>query len=93
MRQRGRDPTGAWACEREVDIVFAPVPNQRKCKSFKFDLLTAQHVSAECPAAALFDGRHDLQLGQTQVAALLVPPSRPGDAEDVRGSCSRPGPA
>ncbi len=45
---------------------------------------TVQHMPAQRRAAAGLDGRHDLELGQTQVAALLVSPRRPGAAEDVR---------
>ena len=35
-------------------------------------------------AAALFDGRHDLQLAQAQVTLLVRSPSRPVGAEDIR---------
>src|SRR5207302_10004490 len=45
---------------------------------------TAQRVAAEGAAAALFDGRHDLQLAETQVTALVMPPGRPVGAEDIR---------
>ena len=42
-------------------------------------------LSDTCPshAAALFDGRHDLELTQAQVAALRLAPSGPVRAEDV----------
>ncbi len=45
---------------------------------------TAQRVAAERDAAALFDGRHDLQLAEAQMPALMTPPSRPVGAEDIR---------
>ena len=35
-------------------------------------------------AAALFDGRHDLQLAEAQVAARLLTQSWPVGAEDIR---------
>ena len=44
----------------------------------------AQRVAAERGAAALFDGRHGLQLSEAQVAALVLSPSRPVGAEDIR---------
>jgi hypothetical protein len=44
----------------------------------------AQRVAAERGAAALFDGRHDLQLAEAQVAALVLSPRRPVGAEDIR---------
>lgn len=39
-------------------------------------------MPSQCPGAALFDGRHDLQLPQAQVCSLS--PGRPVEAEDVR---------
>jgi hypothetical protein len=47
-------------------------------------VFTAQHMSPQCRAAALLDGCHDLELTQTQVGALGLPPGRPVGAEDVR---------
>jgi hypothetical protein len=44
----------------------------------------AQDVSAQRRAAALFDGRHHLQLSERQVSALLASEGRPGGAEDIR---------
>ena len=46
--------------------------------------LAAQRVSSQRRAAALLDGRHDLELAQAYVATPCVPPSRAVDAEDVR---------
>jgi len=59
------------------------------CRSSRFDLRfcarrTAQRVAAERDAAALFDGRHDLQLAEAQVPPLVLAPSRPVGAEDIR---------
>jgi hypothetical protein len=42
-----------------------------------------QDMTTERRAAALFDGRHDLELTQAQVAALTLAPGRAVDAEDV----------
>src|SRR5262245_18268639 len=50
-------------------------------------LLTAlapQQVSGQRRAAAPLNGRHDLELGQAQMAALIASPSRPTGAEDIR---------
>ena len=44
----------------------------------------AQRMAAERSAAAVLHGRHDLELAETEVAALLVPPGRPVGAEDIR---------
>jgi hypothetical protein len=41
-------------------------------------------MAAEGEAAALFDGRHDLQLAEAEVASLLLAQSRPVGAEDIR---------
>ena len=41
-------------------------------------------MAAEGRAATLFDGRHNLQLAETQVATLLLPQGRPVGAEDIR---------
>ena len=46
--------------------------------------LTAQHMPAQRRSAALFDGRHDLQLPEAQVTVLGETPRRPEGAEDVR---------
>jgi len=44
----------------------------------------ARRVAAEGDAAALLNGRHDLQLSETQMAPFAVPPRRPVGAEDIR---------
>jgi len=41
-------------------------------------------MTAEGGAAALLDGRHDLQLAEAQVPLLLLAPRRPVGAEDIR---------
>src|ERR1700722_20649116 len=41
-------------------------------------------MAAEREAAALLDGRHDLQLSEAQVPPLLLSPRRPVGAEDIR---------
>jgi len=41
-------------------------------------------MTAQGGTAALFDGRHDLQLSEAQVAARLLTQSRPVGAEDIR---------
>ncbi len=41
-------------------------------------------MAAEGEAAALLDGRHDLQLSEAQVPPLVLSPSRPVGAEDIR---------
>ena len=41
-------------------------------------------VAAEGGGAAALDGRHDLQLGEAQMAGLSVPPGSPVGAEDIR---------
>ena len=41
-------------------------------------------MAAERGAAALFDGRHDLQLAEAQVSPLVLSPRRPVGAEDIR---------
>ena len=46
--------------------------------------VAAQHVSSQRRAAALFDGRHDLELTEAQVALLRLSPRRPVGPEDVR---------
>ena len=43
----------------------------------------AQDMSTQRRAAALLDGRHDLELAQAQVAALRLAPGGPVGAEDV----------
>ena len=40
-------------------------------------------MSAQCGAAALFDGRHNLELREIQVALLRFAPGRSVGAEDV----------
>jgi hypothetical protein len=46
--------------------------------------IAAQHMSPQRRRAALFDGRHDLELPQAQVLVLGLTPGRPKGAEDVR---------
>ncbi len=41
-------------------------------------------MSPQRRAAALFDGRHDLELSQTQMLALRPTPGRTKGAEDIR---------
>jgi hypothetical protein len=41
-------------------------------------------VTAERSTAAVFHSRHDLELAETEVTALLVAPGRPVGAEDIR---------
>jgi len=41
-------------------------------------------MAAQGGAAALFNGRHDLQLADTEVSPLSIPPRRPVGAEDIR---------
>ena len=41
-------------------------------------------MAAEREAAALFNGRHDLQLAEAQVPPLVLAQSRPVGAEDIR---------
>ena len=43
-----------------------------------------QRTAAQGGAATLFDGRHDLQLAETEVSLLSVSPRRPVGAEDIR---------
>jgi len=45
--------------------------------------IAAQYVPTQCRASALFDGRHDLELSQTQVALLSSAPSWAVSTEDV----------
>jgi len=45
--------------------------------------LTAQYMSPQCRAAALLDGRHDLELTQAQVRALSLAPGGSMGTEDV----------
>src|SRR3990167_535195 len=45
--------------------------------------ITTQHMSPQCRCAALVDGRHDLELGQAQAAALAVTPGCTMLVEDV----------
>ena len=46
--------------------------------------VAAQYMSPQRRAAALFDGGHHLELTETQVAVLRLPPGRPVGTEDVR---------
>ncbi len=41
-------------------------------------------MAAKREAAALLDGRHDLQLAEAQVPPLMLSPRRPVGAEDIR---------
>ena len=41
-------------------------------------------MSPQRRTAALFDGRHDLELAQAQMATLSLAPSFPVGAEDIR---------
>jgi hypothetical protein len=41
-------------------------------------------MAAQSGAATLLDRRHDLELAETEVAPLSVPPRRPVGAEDIR---------
>jgi hypothetical protein len=41
-------------------------------------------MAAQGGAAALLDGRHDLQLTEAEVTSGTVPPRRPVGAEDIR---------
>ena len=41
-------------------------------------------MTAQGGTAALFDGRHDLQLAEAQVSSLLLAQSRPVGAENIR---------
>lgn len=50
---------------------------------------TAQHMAAECDAAALLDGGHHLELTEAQVSGMRVPPRRAMRAQDVRDFESR----
>ena len=43
-----------------------------------------QHMSPQRRTAALFDGRHDLELPQTQVGLLSLPPRRTVGAKNIR---------
>ena len=45
--------------------------------------LTTQYMATQCRAAALLDGRHDLELSEAQVRALRLAPSGPMETEDV----------
>jgi hypothetical protein len=40
-------------------------------------------MATQCRAAALLDGRHDLELSEAQVRALSLAPSGPMETEDV----------
>src|SRR5260370_30785445 len=44
----------------------------------------AQRVPTEGGAAAVLNGRHDLELAETEGSPLGLPPGRPVGAEDVR---------
>ena len=41
-------------------------------------------MTAERSAAAVLHGRHDLELAETEVSPLSIPPCRPVGAEDIR---------
>src|ERR1039457_7051643 len=44
----------------------------------------AQRMTAQGGAAAVLHGRHDLELAETEVSPLSIPPGRPVGAEDIR---------
>jgi hypothetical protein len=46
--------------------------------------VTTQNMTPQCRAAALLNGRHDLQLSQAQVRTLRLTPRRAMGAEDIR---------
>ena len=46
--------------------------------------VAAQHMSSQRRAAALFDGRHDLELTDAQVSPLRLSPRGPVGPEDIR---------
>jgi len=46
--------------------------------------LAAHHVTTERCRAAVFNGRHDLELPEADVAGVGFPPSRAVGAEDIR---------
>ena len=46
--------------------------------------LALQHMTAQRRTAAAFDGRHDLELAETEVSGLSVTPGWPVGAEDIR---------
>jgi hypothetical protein len=59
------------------------------------DLLVTAGIAAQCMSsqrrgAALFDGRHDLELTEAQVSCLLLAPRRTVGAEDVGDLQGRP---
>ena len=47
-------------------------------------VLAARDVSAQSRRAAALDRRHHLQLAETDVTCIGLPPSRPMVAEDIR---------
>ena len=47
-------------------------------------LAASRDMAAERGGAAALDGRHDLELAETQMACLGLTPSRPVGAEDIR---------
>ena len=46
--------------------------------------VAVEHMPTQRRAAALLDGRHDLELAQAQVVMLSLPPGRTQGTEDVR---------
>ena len=56
---------GARLALRAMPVAAGVVGDLRLCAR-----MTAQHMSAQRRAAALFDGRHDLELAEAQVAVL-----------------------
>ena len=71
-------PRGAALALRAVPVAAGVVGDLDLLAAF-----AAQDMSTQRRAAALLDGRHDLELTQAQVTALRLPPGRPVGAEDV----------
>lgn len=51
---------------------------------------TVQHMATQRGAAALFEGRHDLELAEADVAGVLAAPRGSVIAEDIRHLQGRP---
>src|SRR5215468_3206670 len=64
---------------RAMPVAAGVVGDLHLCAS-----VTAQQVSPQRRAAALFDGGHHLELPEAQVVLLRLPPGWPAGAEDVR---------
>src|SRR5260370_7750267 len=72
-------PRGAPLTPGTVPVTAGVVGDLRLCAG-----TAAQRMAAQRRAAAVLHGRHDLELTETEVALLLVPPRRPVGAEDIR---------